>query len=128
MFLTIAFPMILENPFVGLLQNSSKLAPLLFIYYFPQTFSEAEVKTIAICAGSGASLLKGVKADLYLTGEMSHHDILEAVSKNIHVILCDHSNTERGFLLVLKDTLDKLFLKNVNVIVSEVDKDPIVVV
>lgn len=30
------------------------------------------ISTIAICAGSGSSVLKGVEADLYLTGEMGH--------------------------------------------------------
>lgn len=29
---------------------------------------DVPVKTIAICAGSGASVLGGVKADVYLTG------------------------------------------------------------
>lgn len=29
----------------------------------------SEIKTIALCAGSGASVLKGVSADLYVTGE-----------------------------------------------------------
>lgn len=28
----------------------------------------SEIKSVALCAGSGASLLRGVKADLYLTG------------------------------------------------------------
>lgn len=27
-----------------------------------------EIKSVALCAGSGASLLRGIKADLYLTG------------------------------------------------------------
>lgn len=30
---------------------------------------ENSVKIVAICAGSGASVLKGAQADLYLTGE-----------------------------------------------------------
>ncbi|KAF8635290.1 hypothetical protein AX15_000469 [Amanita polypyramis BW_CC] len=30
------------------------------------------IRTVAICAGSGASMLKGKAADVYLTGEMSH--------------------------------------------------------
>lgn len=30
------------------------------------------VRTIAICAGAGGSLLAGVEADMYLTGEMAH--------------------------------------------------------
>lgn len=31
-----------------------------------------EIRTVAICAGSGSGVLKGVEADLYLTGEMGH--------------------------------------------------------
>ena len=31
-----------------------------------------DISTVAICAGSGSGVLKGVKADLYLTGEMGH--------------------------------------------------------
>jgi len=30
------------------------------------------IRTIAICAGSGGSMLVGKQADVYLTGEMSH--------------------------------------------------------
>ena len=87
-----------------------------------------EIKTVAVCAGSGASVLHGVKADLYLTGEMSHHEVLDAACKGTHVVLCDHSNTERGFLKVVQRRLvDKLATK-VQVIVSEVDRDPLVVV
>ena len=40
-----------------------------------------EVRTIGLCAGSGASLLKGLNVDLYLTGELSHHEVLAAVSE-----------------------------------------------
>ncbi|RZC41700.1 GTP cyclohydrolase 1 type 2 NIF3L1, partial [Asbolus verrucosus] len=56
------------------------------------------VSSVALCAGSGSSVLKGVEADLYLTGEMLHHDILDATQNGIHVILCNHSDSERGFL------------------------------
>lgn len=31
-----------------------------------------EVRTVAICAGSGGSVLDGVDADVYFTGEMAH--------------------------------------------------------
>ncbi|GAA6007429.1 hypothetical protein JCM11491_004160 [Sporobolomyces phaffii] len=56
------------------------------------------IRTIAICAGSGSSVLKGVEADLYLTGEMGHHDILAANAKGIHVFCCNHTATERPWL------------------------------
>ena len=41
---------------------------------------EHDIKTIAICAGSGGGVFKGVEADLYYTGELSHHEAL--FSKN----------------------------------------------
>jgi len=87
---------------------------------------ESPVSTVAICAGSGSSVLKGVKADLYLTGEMQHHDILDAVHKGTHVILCDHSNTERGFLKVFAEKLaTELCGGGVDVMLSETDRDPL---
>jgi putative NIF3 family GTP cyclohydrolase 1 type 2 len=46
------------------------------------------IQTVAICAGSGSSVLGPVCADLYFTGEMGHHDVLAALAKNTSVILC----------------------------------------
>lgn len=89
---------------------------------------DCPVKVAAICAGSGASVLRGVAADLYLTGEMSHHDVLDAIAQGISVILCDHSNTERGFLEVLKESLSERFNNQIKVLVSRVDCDPMKVV
>jgi putative NIF3 family GTP cyclohydrolase 1 type 2 len=52
------------------------------------------IKSVAVCAGSGSSVLRGVPADVYLTGEMGHHEVLAAIASNTHVILCEHTNTE----------------------------------
>lgn len=89
---------------------------------------DSEISTVAICAGSGASVLKNVKADIYLTGEMSHHDILAAVAMGTTVVVCNHSNTERGFLHVLQEKLTEMFEGKVAVFVSEQDRDPLEVV
>ncbi|XP_060528420.1 NIF3-like protein 1 [Cylas formicarius] len=78
------------------------------------------IQTVAVCAGSGASVLNGVKADLYLTGEMLHHDVLDATQNGISVILCNHSDSERGFLKTVKNILSDQVL---TVSVSSVDKD-----
>ncbi|XP_032549075.1 NIF3-like protein 1 [Chiroxiphia lanceolata] len=86
---------------------------------------ESPVKKAALCAGSGSSVLKGTEADLYLTGEMSHHDVLDAVAKGISVILCEHSNTERGFLSELRDVLATHLQNKISIIVSEKDRDPL---
>ena len=37
-----------------------------------------------------------MQADVFLTGEMSHHAVLAAVQTGTSVILTDHTNTERG--------------------------------
>ena len=86
------------------------------------------MKSVAVCAGSGSSVLAGVEADLYVTGEMSHHDILNANHCNATVILCEHSNTERGFLTVLRQKLTVLFEGLVDIRVSERDRDPVEIV
>ncbi|XP_007520572.2 NIF3-like protein 1 [Erinaceus europaeus] len=88
----------------------------------------SQVKVVALCAGSGSSVLQGTDADLYLTGEMSHHDVLDAASQGITVILCEHSNTERGFLSDLKDMLGAHLENKINIILSETDRDPLRVV
>jgi dinuclear metal center YbgI/SA1388 family protein len=60
----------------------------------------AEICRIAICAGSGSSLLSPVdNVDMYLSGEMGHHDLLDALERylsffnrrDISVVLCEHS-------------------------------------
>uniref|UniRef100_A0A3P9JDY9 NIF3-like protein 1 n=1 Tax=Oryzias latipes TaxID=8090 RepID=A0A3P9JDY9_ORYLA len=89
---------------------------------------ESSVRTVAACAGSGASVLNGVKADLYITGEMSHHEVLDAAAQGTGVLLSDHSNSERGFLAVFRERLAVRLPESVAVVVSKVDRDPLEVV
>lgn len=87
--------------------------------------TDDKINSIAVCAGSGASILKGVKADLYITGEMLHHDVLDAVHIGANVILTNHSDSERGFLKVFALRLAKILGDSVKVSVSLVDTDPL---
>jgi len=87
-----------------------------------------EVKTIAMCAGAGFTVVKGVSADLYFTGEARHHDALELAQKGKHVLLCEHSHTERPYLSVYKQKLDQIFDGQVQIEVSKVDIDPLVLI
>jgi len=89
---------------------------------------DGEVRSVAVCAGSGSSVLSGVDADLFITGEMSHHDLLNAVHCGTSVILCEHSNSERGFLAVLQHQLYSLFDGRVEVCLSTCDRDPVEIV
>lgn len=99
-----------------------------FIYLpVDSTVVDDMISTVACCAGAGSSVLDGCKVDLYLTGEMSHHEVLAATSQGISVILLDHSNSERGYLTHLKAKLSPL-LPTVELVISETDKDPLEIV
>ena len=89
---------------------------------------ESKIKSIAVCAGSGASVLRGCHADLLVTGEMSHHEVLDFVHKGISVILTEHSNCERGYLRLVQDKLVKALGEEVTILVSQIDRDPLQIV
>ncbi|KAJ8679844.1 hypothetical protein QAD02_015631 [Eretmocerus hayati] len=88
--------------------------------------SNKPIKKVGLCAGSGGSLLKDLWVDLYVTGEMLHHDVLDAAHRGISVILTNHSDSERGFLrTVFAQKLTDLLNGVVTVSVSEKDEDPL---
>ena len=59
------------------------------------------------------------------TGEMQHHDVLDAAQKGISVILTNHSDSERGFLKVFSSDLQNKLENRVSVLVSKCDRDPL---
>ena len=65
------------------------------------TPASVPVRSFAVCAGSGASVLAGCRADAWITGELAHHDVLAATAAGTAVVLTNHSNCERGFLPTL---------------------------
>jgi dinuclear metal center YbgI/SA1388 family protein len=46
------------------------------------------IQKIALCAGSGGALFRGLDVDLFFTGELPHHDTLAAKERGISVITC----------------------------------------
>ncbi|KAM0747228.1 NGG1p interacting factor 3 [Meredithblackwellia eburnea MCA 4105] len=91
----------------------------------------------AICAGSGSSVLKNVDTDIWVTGEASHHDILAANAKGVHVLLSNHSASERPWLSTFAPKLEKVMNELAalgegegayEVVVSEEDREPLEVV
>jgi len=86
-----------------------------------------EHETIGICAGSGGSLLEDAirqGCDLFFTGEMKHHEVLAARSAGCTVLLAGHTNTERGYLPVLRERMLQT-LEGVEITLSERDADPL---
>lgn len=57
---------------------------------------------------------------------MSHHEVLEAAHNNVNVILCNHSNSERGFLKHFQGTLAILLNDpEIEINISQSDADPL---
>ena len=74
--------------------------------------------------------MRGIDADMYITGELGHHEILHATRhKNAWCLLVEHSNSERGFLKdVLAQKLSQELQKmghDGNVLISKSDIEPI---
>lgn len=87
------------------------------VYYSPEN----------IKVGVGAAF-RSVKFSncLVITGEMSHHDMLQCKCNNVDVILMEHSNSERIFLGNLKSLMQSdQELENFEIFLSQKDCDPV---
>ncbi|KAF3933071.1 hypothetical protein ABW20_dc0108426 [Dactylellina cionopaga] len=103
---------------------------------------ERNIRTIGVCAGSGGSVFRNLNADLLFTGELSHHEALAATESGSSIIACFHSNTERGYLPFMRESLlqalpavweevveqegrdEMLDVEGWEVLISEADRDP----
>ena len=131
----------------------------------PANDGDETIRTLAVCAGSGSSVLKPLlsrplrpstststtssssaspnggetegpyRPDYIVTGEMSHHDALHFAENNVGALIAGHSNTERPYLTRgMSAVLERVFNEHSNtgdgvaVVVSEVDRDPILIV
>jgi len=88
------------------------------------------VKRVALCPGSGASVITRAKsADVYLTGEMSHHQVIASIENGVSVILTEHSNCERGYLEDYKKKIENAMeqegAEQLDILISQTDADPL---
>ncbi len=79
-----------------------------------------KIKRVALTTGSGASLMKTIKADCFLTGDIKYHDAMEAKTIGLSMIDIGHFESERYFGEVLAKDLENLGL---SVIISS-SKNP----
>ncbi|KAI1505027.1 GTP cyclohydrolase 1 type 2/Nif3 [Biscogniauxia marginata] len=91
------------------------------------------ISKIAVCAGSGADILKNTDAHVLVTGEMAHHYALRHIQLGQTVVTVFHSNSERKYLEqrlkpMLEVQLETTKYGNARVLVSKVDRDPFKVI
>lgn len=78
----------------------------------------------AVCPGAGGSLFSALSGiDLFVTGEMRHHDVLARLEEGSAVVLTDHTNCERGFLPRFASRLGDV--TGLKMVVSRRDADPL---
>jgi dinuclear metal center YbgI/SA1388 family protein len=88
--------------------------------------TDGAVSKAAVCAGSCGDLLNNAIAagvDLYLTGEMKHHDAMKAVAAGVTVVCTLHSHSERVTLKRLQSRLSTA-LPRIAFVLSTMDRDP----
>ncbi|MBX3223523.1 MAG: Nif3-like dinuclear metal center hexameric protein [Labilithrix sp.] len=87
------------------------------------------VSRVAVAAGAGGELLGDATragADLFVTGEIRHHDALTALRSGVAVVATLHSNSERRAVKAFASRLATR-LAPLDVAASERDADPFVV-
>jgi putative NIF3 family GTP cyclohydrolase 1 type 2 len=88
------------------------------------------VQRVAVCAGAGGDLIEEVLssgAQVFITGELRHHDALRLAANGVAALCVQHSNSERLALKVLEKQL-LAQLPELQVSLSERDQDPFLVV
>lgn len=70
------------------------------------------IKRVALCGGGGSSLYKeaaSMGADVYVTGDTKHHDILDAGALGLAMLDAGHFETEKPGMVALAERLKKTF-------------------
>lgn len=83
---------------------------------------EQKVKRIAICPGSGKSVIQtalGKKADVLITGDIGHHEGIDAVEQGLSIIDGGHYGIEHIFIEDMRQYLEKN-LKQVEVMAAPI--------
>ncbi|GMV26869.1 MAG: GTP cyclohydrolase 1 type 2 [Phycisphaerae bacterium] len=92
--------------------------------------TDAPLTHAGVVCGAGAGQAAAARSEgceVFITGEMKHHEVIETIHSGMAVVLAGHTATERGYLPRLAQRLRKS-LPSVAFEVSAVDLDPLVAV
>ncbi len=80
---------------------------------------------VGVVPGAGASLSRLAREDgceVFVTGEMKHHEVLGALNAGMSVLLGGHTGTERGYLPRLKARIEAA-LPGARVVIAASDRE-----
>jgi dinuclear metal center YbgI/SA1388 family protein len=89
---------------------------------------QRRVSRVAVCAGSGGELVPdaiAARVELFVTGELRHHDVLRARAAGMDIVCTLHSASERPALVGLERRLAER-LPGVAILRSAADREPLV--
>lgn len=78
-----------------------------------------EIKTVALCGGAGADFFEIAGCDAYITGEVKHHEFLQAIESGITLIAAGHYETENPVVAVLAEKLKNNFDCEIEIIAQK---------
>lgn len=107
--------------FIGFVKDKMQLKALR-----TNNTAKKEIKTVAICSGSGASLIKAAianKADAYITADLKYHEFFD-VQKNLLLMDTGHYESEIVFKNLIFEKLSKKF-PNFAFQISETSTNPV---
>lgn len=100
--------------------------PALRVAATPAHRAGAPLQRIAFSAGAGRGVFERAPGfDLYVTGELSHHDVEALLAGGASVILGEHSSSERGFLPEFAARLQSAAGGQLEVLVAGADREPL---
>ncbi len=59
-----------------------------------------KVHRVAICSGSGSEFIEKAleaKVDVYVTGDITYHEMIKAISANLSLVIVEHDESEKFF-------------------------------
>ena len=71
---------------------------------------DSRIRRAAICPGSGGSMIGDAlkaKAEVYITGDIDHHEGIDAVARGLAIIDAGHYGIEQIFVPYMKDYLKR---------------------
>ncbi len=95
---------------------AKEVANKLSIEHIRVAKSKPYIKDAVVCTGSGGSLLKQIKTDCFLTGDIKYHTALEAKENSINLIDINHYESELFFSTFLQNELKS---KGLNAIIAK---------
>lgn len=81
--------------------------------------SGKKIKKVAVCGGAGGDFIEAVAdsgCDAYITGDVSHHEFLDALALGLTVIAAGHFETENPVISVLAEEIKRNFAVETEII------------